>query len=272
MGVEDNKQHFIPESNNAYRRGVVLGLTMAEVGILIIFILLLLIGLFDWDRILQKEKEAGTTRIDSDSLKILVKAESTLTTIVNALALGNNIEPNSITPLFKGFDGLDSTQRGRNILSTMKNGGIAGAVDSLGDLIDNLNGALKNANEKLKNSGLGGTGERPCWVRPNGTIDYLYDVVLESRGIRMREIRYPEREKERGRLPMPTIDPMEVLSPGEFLRLTEPLYLRSLTDSCRYFVVIYDGTGPTEKETYKRLLRTVEGHFYKRLDLGASPF
>ena len=31
-----------------------------------------------------------------------------------------------------------------------------------------------------------GKGERPCWVQLDGTIDYLYDVVLTSRGIKMR--------------------------------------------------------------------------------------
>ena len=38
----DEPRH-IAEQNAAYRRGVVLGLTMAQVGILIIFVLLLLV-------------------------------------------------------------------------------------------------------------------------------------------------------------------------------------------------------------------------------------
>jgi len=34
--MEGSDSHYVPEQNTAYRRGLVLGLTMAEVGILII--------------------------------------------------------------------------------------------------------------------------------------------------------------------------------------------------------------------------------------------
>jgi hypothetical protein len=71
---------------------------------------------------------------------------------------------------------------------------------------------------------------------------------------------------------MPRIDPSEILIPPEFLRRTRPLFNHSLAANCRFFVVIYDGTGPTEKELFKQLLLTVEGHFYKRLDRGIPPF
>ncbi len=37
-------------------------------------------------------------------------------------------------------------------------------------------------------------------------------------------------------------------------------------------ILVSVDTGPTEKELYKELLRTVENHFYKRLDLGRAPF
>jgi hypothetical protein len=117
-----------------------------------------------------------------------------------------------------------------------------------------------------------GKGERPCWVKPDGSIEYLYDVVLGSDGIRMREYRHEGRVHERSLLPMPKVSPDEVLSIGEFLRRTEPLFRYSEAANCRYFVVVYDDTGPTEKERYKELLRAVEGHFYKRLERGAAPF
>jgi hypothetical protein len=137
--------------------------------------------------------------------------------------------------------------------------------------IANQEGQLQLYEEKLKDAGLG-KGERPCWVRPDGTIEYLYDVVLTSEGIRMREYTYPQREREREILPMPAVDPNEVLSPEEFLRRTQSLYEKSQEENCRYFVVIYDATGPVEKDLYKKLLQAVEGHFYKRLSSGPAPF
>jgi len=119
-----------------------------------------------------------------------------------------------------------------------------------------------------------GKGVRPCWVQPNGTIDYLYDVVLTSDGIRMKEYAHPSRAAERALLPMPAADPTETLSEQEFLTRTYPLYQRSQADNCRFFVWIYDGTGAQEKTLYKRLRRTVEGNFYinRNREDAAPPF
>jgi hypothetical protein len=102
--------------------------------------------------------------------------------------------------------------------------------------------------------------------------DYLFDVVLTSDGIRMRENLFSTRTRERETLPLPATDPMETLSSSEFLRRTAPLYENSVAANCRFFVSVFDATGPAEKDRYKTLLRTVEGHFYKRLSLDAAPF
>jgi hypothetical protein len=67
-------------------------------------------------------------------------------------------------------------------------------------------------------------------------------------------------------------DPGEVLSERLFLDRTQPLFESSLAENCRFFVTVFDATGPAEKNRYKSLLRTVEGHFYKRLSLERSPF
>ena len=71
---------------------------------------------------------------------------------------------------------------------------------------------------------------------------------------------------------MPASDPTEVIAPVEFQRRTQALYDSSLAANCRFFVTVFDATGPAEKNLYKSLLRAVEGHFYKRLSLAAAPF
>jgi hypothetical protein len=71
---------------------------------------------------------------------------------------------------------------------------------------------------------------------------------------------------------MPSFDPNEAVSDQEFLSRTQGLYQHSLADKCRFFVVIYDGTEAHEKLIYKNRLRTVEGHFYKRLSNAVPPF
>lgn len=281
--------HQILQQHGAYRRGMVLGLTMAEAGILVIFVLLLLVGVSELLREEQERALDGRVVIPAEQLKSLEEAEATLQNVREALGVTEKTIPEEIVRLVRIAEKVATTAQGQTALrearavaeemrrikeEIAKAGGskiLAEEVERQSYIIANQEGQIKRLESMLKDAGLG-KGERPCWVRPDGTIDYLYEVVLSSSGIRMREIHLPHRQRERARLPMPAVDPMEVLAPGEFLRKTEALYNYSLTANCRFFVVVYDATGPTEKELYKQLLRTVEGHFYKRLDRGQAPF
>jgi len=306
--VENPNSHHIPEQNTAYRRGMVLGLTMAEVGILIIFVLLLLLGFTTWqDEVAMKGKEA----VKVEHLRALEEAHSLLTQLRSSLQIPNNASvedistlitqlggalqiPNNasveeISELIRALGEVRATPEGQTTLKEIraaleqnrrildqieKEGGseaLAKQVEQQSYQIANQKGQFQRYESRLKEAGLG-KGENPCWAKPDGTEEYLYDVVLASNGIRMREYKYDNREPERSLLPMPAVDPREELSPAEFRRLTQPLYNHSLAANCRFFVVIYDATGPTEKELYKQLLQTVEGHFYKRLDHGPAPF
>jgi hypothetical protein len=286
----------IGEQHAAYRKGLVLGLTMAEVGILIIFVLLLLIGLEQ----IRRERLASSFHdkiaIDTSRLATLESAEQTLQEIAAAL----KVDPTRPSEDFKRLtrivqavaatpDGTRALTEARQTLDEMKEavsqaqalvekgakeGGDAFArqLESQSYRLANQEGQLKRYEGQLVAAGAG-KGERPCWVQPDGkTIDYLYDVVLTSGGIRMREYTHPHRAAERGLLPMPVVEPTETLTPSEFLRRTAPLYDYSRNDNCRFFVVIYDATAVHEKPLYKSLLRTVEGHFYKRLSNAVAPF
>jgi len=265
-----------------------MGLTMAEVGILIIFVLLMLIGFTQW----QSYEQARSYRtINNERFQVLEKAELSLTQLKEALHMPPNSSVDEIQTLVRAVQESASHPEGQSALkeahlafeemNKIKNeivngGGNPQLVEQTTQLSyrnANQEGQLQRYELRLNEAGLG-KGERPCWVQPDGTIDYLYDVVLESNGIRMRERRYPEREEESSSLLpiMPIVDPQEVLSQSEFVRRTYPLYERSKQLNCRFFVVIYDGTGPTEKEIYKSLLRTVEGHFYKLLANGTPIF
>ena len=76
--------------------------------------------------------------------------------------------------------------------------GLAEKVEQQSFKVANQEGQLKHLEAKLQQAGLG-KGERPCWVKPDGTIEFLLDVVLSSGGIRMRENVFPHRGKERSR-------------------------------------------------------------------------
>lgn len=289
--MRDPITHGIGEQNTAYRRGLVLGLTMAEVGILIIFVLLLLLAFGEWKREQALAARRDQVSVSKSRLQSLEASTQLLQQLAEASGAGPNTPPDEIKRLIEAVKAVASTPEGGSMLADAKaelekirtvrqslekladpsSKSLPAQLQEQGFELANKEGQLKRYEKQLLEAGLG-KGERPCWVRPDGTIEYLYDVVLVSGGIRMREYVHPHRVDERVRYRMPVINPEEILSAGEFLTRTEPLYNESLAANCRFFVVVYDGTEPTEKELYKRLLRTVEGHFYKRLDRGPSPF
>lgn len=287
--MEAPNSHQIAEQNTAYRRGLVLGLTMAEVGILIIFVLLLLIGFDQWLREERARAMEGRVAVKVERLRALEEADSLLTELRHSMQLSETARAEEIRRLIRALrevtarpEGQTMLQEARAALEQMrrlsdeikKAGGSEALTKQLEEQsyrIANQEGQLQRYESRLKEAGLG-KGERPCWVKPEGMIEYLYDIVLANNGIRMRAYQHPHRERERSLWSIPAVDANEVLSPAEFLRRTQPLYDQTLAMNCRFFVVVYDATGPTEKELYKRLLRTVEGHFYKRLDRGPAPF
>ena len=287
----------IGEQNEAYGKGVVLGLTMAEAAILIIFVLLLLLVVVDLRRSELIKKFEGAEPVPAATLERYVHAESTLNRVAAALELpavsGDSsfdfdkliravreaaATPGARSALAEATSTLAEIRQARaeieKILETGRKGdadSVAKAVEQQSFQVANQEGQLKVAERKVALAGQG-KGERPCWVDPDGTIVYFYDVVLSSDGIRMRERIYTARERERALLPAPTVDPKEFLTEDVFSARTRPLFQYSKAINCRFFVVVYDATASHEKTLYKRLLSTVEDHFYKLLSRDAAPF
>jgi hypothetical protein len=278
----------VAEQNAAYRRGIVMGLTMAEAGILIIFVLLLLIGFNEWVRTAEHEAMSGKVVVGTARLSQLEAAERGWREAVKSAGLPETATDEEIRLLMKALQEAAGTPAGESALREAREAlnqirqirdqiekdhqtDLGKEVERQAFRIANQEGQLKHLQNKLEKAGFG-KGERPCWVKPDGTIEFLFDVVLASDGIRMRENLFPSRGRERAALPMPVTDASEVLTESEFVRRTQPLYDSSLAANCRFFVTIFDATGPAEKDLYKSLLRTVEGHFYKRLSNERAPF
>jgi hypothetical protein len=286
----------IGEQHAAYRKGLVLGLTMAEVGILIIFVLLLLIA-FDYlrrDEIVSQY--ANKAAVEPGRLHELEEAETSLQEIQEAFGVARAAPPDDFARLVRIMqaaardpDGQSALAEAQELLAEMQraverveqaakemeagNGGeVAEQLETLSYRVENQEGLLTRYENQLASLGQG-VGGRPCWVQPNGDIDFLYDVVLRSGGISMRERDHPHRAAERVRLPMPHVSPDETLTANEFRQRTAPLYEQAKKEGCVFFVVVYDATAPHEKGVFIDLLRTVEGHFYKSFPPNAAaPF
>ena len=126
--------------------------------------------------------------------------------------------------------------------------------------------ALESAREyeNLKSAGKG-TEMPSCWTREDGTIEYIYEVNLTPTGLVVRETTdvSPHRVDERRTLPVEKLSLEQDISEASFFSATSDLFEWSKSGKCRFFVRVFDSTGPTEKAIYQSRLRTVETHFYK---------
>jgi hypothetical protein len=275
----------IGEQHTAYRRGLVLGLTMAEVGILVIFVLLLLLALAAFER----QRFAETAAVPPERLAQLTAAEAALQSIREAVGVRATDTPAEIQELVRAVTeaaespaGQASLQAVRRALEEMKRAEeeirraaerLEGETTSMAATVAQQSrdlaikeGQLQYAEQRLRAALGQGAGARPCWVEPDGSIVFLYDVILTSAGIRMRLRDNVLGSPRLADLPLPAVDRYFVMSEDDFRGKTRGLYDYGRRDEnqCRFHVYVYDGTAPDEKEHYKDLLRTVEGHFYKQ--------
>jgi len=282
-------QGRVGEQHQSYRKGLVLGLTMAEVAILIIFVLLLLLVFNERQRATLVDQLGGR---DPSSLLRHAQAFDKLAAAFGPMPSDTSRDfdrlvsgaaeaiqrPGTKAALSAASQALQDIARARAEIESTASAAGRGGIDSLLARIEeqayaiaNQQGQIVSLQEQLKAAGRG--GELPsCWADQGGRIDYVYDVVLSSNGIRVRQIDYGQRLNERMLITSWVPDPSVSLTEEAFLERTQPWYTYSQRRDCRFFVDIYDATGPQEKLRYKALLKAVEGHFYKRLNNSVAPF
>jgi hypothetical protein len=128
-----------------------------------------------------------------------------------------------------------------------------------------LKGQVARFRKELNKMGRGGEYP-PCWVTEAGDVQYLLDIDLGAGAtLRVRDVTPPARALDRRELPISPDLFTGPLSRSRFNMLTAPLFEYGKQKECRFIVIARDRTGPAQKELFKSLLQTVEGHFYKSL-------
>ena len=126
-----------------------------------------------------------------------------------------------------------------------------------------LKGQIVTLHRDLASVGRGGDFP-PCWVTAGGEIQFLLRITLNGGdSLSVADITPPERLADRRALPLNGALFAGQVSRRMFLMDTQALYDESRAKGCRYYVIVSDRTGPTQKDLYKTLLFTVEAHFYK---------
>lgn len=302
LGPNDEAGAYASEQGAGYRRGFVMGLTLAEVALLLIFILLLLLVLGFEKRDAEIRRLASAAALIRSEAAADESPQETISRITEELSKfgelkaaaessGAEISDDFIELVKLTAAQVDSTEvalaeqlakerervaRAAELLESVQGGGdieaMASRLAELEDRERNQAGQVLELRERLNRVGRG--GDLPsCWTTPEGKADFILEVVLESGGVRVSDAISNDRAEERSRLPISEFDPSVTFSEARFLELTRPLFDWSVRNECRFYVDVFDATADHEKGLYKSRLRAVEGHFYKRhLEGRRAPF
>jgi hypothetical protein len=265
----------INKENRSYRKGVVLGLTMAEILILIVFILLLAfatllkneedkIKLFEANRESLNKILELINQPDNDISKELVRVYEKMPEILSDIkkedlknepmepvedVIRRAIKKLKIEKDLKSLDKELSIEE--NLIQALQD------KENLQSKLDNVEGQNKNLIRQCK-----GIGLPPCWADKNGSPEYIFNLDLQDDGIVIHNNKLSHRAQEQSKLNISRVQYKVALRIGAFSSQTFPLLKYGQENECRFFVRILDRTGEDKKELYKSLRQAVEGNFY----------
>lgn len=291
-----------------YRRGLVLGLTLAETLLLVLFILLLVYAALGQQRDKKmKEQEAQIAslnlRIDSgvdrlareltlsgiasnpdelsrklnrltDEMARNAQLEKDLSTYqrlvptaseAKQLADAFEVQQRPETPLQILDRHLSRTTTAPPASSTDAPRTLAEALAAL----DRMAGQLDYYERQQVTAG-NGLSYPPCWQR-NGKIIYTYDALLLDDGLRL-SITDDRTGLDMAGLRANGTEPSlgQTISRQTFLAQTKGLHAWSVSQGCRFYARIIDGTSAGNKSGYIQGRRAVEDRFYPLVAASAA--
>jgi hypothetical protein len=266
-----------------YRRGVVLGLTLAEVLVLLVFLLLLSMAAL----LLRKEREQGvllhkldyyTTLLqpltkalasrgivvaDTDGLASLIRrgseAEGLRTQLQetrrqlddaqSAAAQGARFaaENASLAAVLERVPGSAAQPLHEKLERIVQR---AAAADASNASIVGQNNQMRVELERLK--GNGGSGLPYCWAFPDGKAQYMLKVEMQDNGVIVRDIEPRARPQDPAWLLLDSVARGQLMPLAGFMSQVAPLQAKASADRCRHAIQVLDATGRTNKPGYKQ--------------------
>ena len=286
----------IIQQNQSYRRGLILGLTIAESVVLIIFALLLILTtlLISKDSQLktcQSEKQTLAEHChDTDELLISLREQNkkivALEKKISGLEAELNARIQKISSLEKKAADLEAQltklEKVRQLLERINQQipGDQALSEKLDVLIkqaeawkrlvqqltksqavpdEQIQGMLNKALEKI------GTERPSCWVANDGKPQYIFTIELRANGVIVHDNAI--RPEEQQQLPIESFLLGSEMSYAQFRNAAEALRSwakeeRTDKQSCVFFVRVIDRTSANQKAIYKNRLRIVGEYFY----------
>lgn len=271
--------------NNAYRRGVILGLTLAEIMLLILFLLLLTFAsVLNREKIQYEQKIQSLSKNSKSIDRIVSVLEKTapsmteemieaiedlpnVTNLVKKENLKKNEYESTKQVVTRAIDKLvseKSLEKGDSKVSIEDK--LQASVNENKELksqVENLKGQNKNILTQINSQGKG-YDFPPCWVDENGKAEFTYNIFLSNDGIRIEETNLPKWKNERTKLPTSAIQLSTPISQSQFNLQTKDIKKWATNHECHFYARIYNENVDSVPR-YKSLLLTVESSFYKYL-------
>jgi len=252
--VSDAQHPLVRGHDAAHRRGLVMGLTMAEIMLMILFMLLLILGILvaKRDSIIHRQQKrlVELEVLDQYVADVLKSTDGrvTVTDIIRQIRrdqrevrkLKNAIA--KLEPLAASGKAIDDIVR-----EIKRQGGLATpaeiakrlqSYEALSHENGTLKGQVSQLTKQIKAAGRG--NEFPsCWVTPAGEIESIFELVLSPKGIVIENHAPADRLGDEAALPLKKVTYDLPLGTDQFVAQMRPLYRWSIAHQCRFYVIRY---------------------------------
>ena len=132
-----------------------------------------------------------------------------------------------------------------------------------GGRMERLEKALAKAKHQLH--GKGGLVFPSCFETKEGETQYVFAIEFDEKNLILNALPTPGNELLWHQLEFNAITTGESILVEQYKTETEPLYIWSVDNECRFVVKIIDRTQPHSKSEYKTMREAIEGHFYIKI-------
>lgn len=279
----------IIQQNQSYRRGLILGLTIAESVVLIIFALLLILTTLliskdsqlrtlaerchDADELLrslqEQDKKIAALEKKIASFEVELLARNRKIASLERKAADLEAQLTELEKVRQMAERINQQIPGDQVLSE-KLDALIKQAEAWKRLIqqikkdqtmpdEQIQGMLNKVLEKI------GTERPSCWVAADGKPEYIFTIELRANGVVVHNNAL--RPEEQQQLPLGSFVFEREISYVQFRNAANPLRAwareeRADKQSCVFFARIIDRTPANQKALYKNRLRIVSEYFY----------
>lgn len=248
-------------SAQAYRSGMVLGLTLAEIMVLLVFMMLLAAAA------LLVRHDSAAVALDDQARRIAVaKAEAAaIAARVAGLeaALNQTRQIAADAEQARNRSDVEATRQqaqARKTIAELTNDLAAARAEAQG--LQGQNAQMRGEIQRI--NGNAGSGLPYCWTNPDGKPITLLRVTLRDAGVIAQDPTPRPRPDDPLWARLTALPRGAMTSMEEFLAQSGGVIAQSNSDRCRHALEVVDATGPTNKRGYKGLMNQLWGSFLLR--------